>query len=229
MRRRVVVVDDDAISRRGLAELLADHPSIEVVAAVSHEEATRWSEEWDEADIAVIDAADDRARGDQFPGVAVVEAVRRQRSSGQTMVVVITAHFFDDALRRRMREAQADYFYHRSEIADAEALVAAVLQPAPSHLGVPPESDPEALHRLGITRSTRVNRAVNFASEHGGPSGLLGGRQGRRASARVRAAFNRVAQLQVVNEDGTVPERPQEHPSLQQVDRFVRWATRTKH
>ena len=228
MRRRVVVVDDDAISRRGLAELLADHPAIEVLAALNHDEATRWTAEWDEADIAVVDAADDRARVDQFPGVAVVEAIRRQRSSDQTTVVVVTAQFFDAAVRRRMREAQADYFYHRSEVADAEALVAAVLQPAPSHFGVPAEPDPEVLHRLGVTRSTRVNRAVHFAFGQDVPPGLPGGRQSRRSSARMRAAFNTVARLQVVNEDGTVPDRPQDHPSLQQIDRFVRWATKIK-
>jgi DNA-binding NarL/FixJ family response regulator len=228
MRKRVVVVDDDDISRRGLSEILADQAGIEIAAALDHHKAATWSGEWDGIDVAVVDAADERRRGDQFPGVAVVEAIRRYRSPDETMVVVITGHFFDDAVRRRMREAQADYFYHRSELADAGSLVSAVLQPDGGHHHVPDETDHEALHRLGITNATRVNQAVRYAGEVGGATGLLRGRTSRRAADRLRAAFNTAARLQPVNQDGAPPERAQDHPSLPQIQRFLDWATKAK-
>ena len=228
MRLRVVVVDDDDISRRGLTEILADQAGIEIAAALDHREATAWSTQWADIDVAVVDAADERRRGDQFPGVAVVEAIRRYRSPGETTVVVITGHFFDDAVRRRMREAQADYFYHRSEVADAEALIAAVLHPEQTRRRVPAETDREVLHRLGVNSATRVNQAVSYASEFGGATGLSSGRTSRRAADRLRAAFNATARLQPVNQDGTPPERAQDHPSLPQIQRFLDWATKAK-
>jgi DNA-binding NarL/FixJ family response regulator len=229
MRRRVVVVDDDDIIRRGLAEILADDPEIEVVGALDHAQGAAWGLEWDRVDVAVVDAADERRRGDQFPGVAVVEAVRRYRSSTETVVIVITGHFFDDAIRRRMREAKADYFYHRSEVSDASALISAVLGSDPRKHRVPAEADVEALHRLGVTSATRVNPAVEYAGAHSGSTGLVPARSSRRAVGRLRSTFNTAARLTPVNQDGTVPERPQDHPSLPQIQRFLDWATKAKH
>lgn len=102
-RGRVVIVDDDDISRRGLAELLGDRPEIDVVAALTHDQARAWQAEWDGVDVLVVDAADDRCQLDHFLRVAVVESVRRRRRSDQTAVIVVTGHFFNDAVRRRMR------------------------------------------------------------------------------------------------------------------------------
>jgi hypothetical protein len=63
---------------------------------------------WWEVDVVVVDAADDRRDDDHFPGVEVVEIVRRHRSVHLTTIIVITGHFFDDAVRTRIREAKAD-------------------------------------------------------------------------------------------------------------------------
>ena len=49
-----------------------------------------------------------------------------------------------------------------------------------------------------------------------------------RSWARMRYSFNDVARLNPVNADGRPPERRQEAPSLTQIERFVRWATRVK-
>jgi len=226
--QRVVVVDDDDLSRRGMAELLGDRPDLQVLAALTHDQALRHPR-WDGVDVALVDAADARQEDDQFPGVEVVEAVR-ERGGDRTTVIVITGHFLDDAVRRRMREAGADYYYNRIDIQDAAALYQAVLsckdQPPP---GVPPEQDPEHMFRLGVTEGTRVNDGVRFAREHPVDSGLSAGRtRGARARLRYRRIFGRQTHLNPVNSDGRPPERAQEDPSISQIQRFLDWATKTK-
>lgn len=227
MSRRVVIVDDDDISRRGLAELLGDRPEIDVVAALTHDQARAWQEQWDGVDVLVVDAADDRCQLDQFPGVAVVEAVRRRRRPDQTVVIVVTGHFFNDAVRRRMREARADFFYHRSELVAAERLYQAVLFPERAGRAVPDPADPEASFRLGVTGATRVNRAVAHATDQG-LMAALAERCGlrRRIWQHRRRDFNAQARLNPANADGRPPERAQSDPSLPQIERFLRWATR---
>src|ERR1035437_5209791 len=105
MRKRVVVVDDDDIGRRGLAELLADRPELIVAGSLVHDEALEWDTEWDTIVMAIVVAADSRRDDAPFPGVGLCDHIHRRRSHLQTMVVVLTGHFFDDAVRRRMPEA----------------------------------------------------------------------------------------------------------------------------
>jgi CheY-like chemotaxis protein len=230
MRKRVVVVDDDDISRRGLAELLSDRPEIEVVGSLVHSDALEWASEWDSVDTALVDAADSRRDDDHFPGVGVVDHIRRRRNRTETMVIVLTGHFFDDAVRRRMREAEADFFYHRSELQDSADLYKAILHPELSRSGVPDGVDPEAEFRLGVVSGTRTNDAVRYAHSTNLEARLLrrGGDRSR-SWARLRTSFNDVAHLHPVNADGTPPERDQRDPSLTQIERFLHWATRVKN
>ncbi len=224
----MVVVDDDDVTRRGIAELLADRPELDVLVSLTHDQALGHPR-WDGVDIALIDAGDPRKIEDQFPGVDVVESIRT-RGGESTTVVIITGHFFDDACRRRMREAGADFYYNRIDLLDAAALYEAVLgckdQIPP---GVPPEQDSEQMFRLGISGATRVNEGLRFAREHP-MAGISGSEYGKgpRARLRYRRLFGRHAQLQAVNADGRPPEREQETPSLPQIQRFVDWATKIK-
>ncbi|MCQ0008080.1 hypothetical protein [Actinomadura madurae] len=226
---RVVVVDDDEINRYGMACVLDADPRIELVAAIGHDDALSGAHVWERADVAVVDAADHRRDGDQFPGVAVVEHARRTVPAGRLTVIVVTGHFFDDAVRRRMREARADFFYHRSDMADAEALRAAVLRPDLARRRVPPPRDPEAQFRHGVTDATKVNRAIDYAVRQ-----VLEERIAERAEPRsrrwirLRDEFNRVARLTPVTSDGRRPDRPQDLPSLPQISRFLTWATKIK-
>ncbi len=226
MSTRVIVVDDDDIIRRGSGEVLADHPDIEVTALLTHKEALQWSD-WSLPDVVIVDAADERESTDQFPGVGVVERIRRGDGDRQPLIVVITGHFFDDAVRRRMREARADFFYHRSEVQDAGALHAAVLQSGVGRDGgVPEPRDPEAQFRLGVTATTRVNEGVTTALTLGlhAPAG----KDRSRARSRLRQTFNLGTRLHPVNRDGTTPDREQGEPSFVQIQRFLQWATKTK-
>jgi CheY-like chemotaxis protein len=224
---RVVVVDDDDINRRGMASLLDEDAEIEVVGSVTHADALGRPDLWAGVDVALVDAADERNRADHFPGVAVVEEVRRHRPRGQTVIVVITGHFFDDAVRRRMREAQADFYYHRSEVGDARSLREAVLEPE-AHRRVPGPVDAEDLFNQGVTDETRVNRAVTYAAEHGLESAMAEEGRPRRSWLRLRREFNREARLSPVTVDGRRPDRPQVLPSRPQIARFLQWATRVK-
>ncbi len=222
-----MVVDDDDLSRRGIAELLADRPEIEVVGALTHVEALL-RPGWDLVDVVIVDAADERRDDDQFPGVGVVEAIRAGGGNDVT-VVVITGHFFDDAIRRRMREAGADFFYNRIEVQDSAVLYQAVLEPDELRRGVPAESDPETLFRLGVTPGTRVNAGVQRARELRWQDQLSGGAIRRaRDRMRLRRSLGDEARLTAVNSDGRQPDRPQTVPSLSQIQRFLEWATRTK-
>lgn len=227
MRTSVVVVDDDDISRRGFGEVLADHDDIDVVGMFSHEAAMRWDGPWRAVDVVIVDAADERRTDDHFAGVAVVERVRRMSDDRSPVIIVVTGHFFDDAVRRRMREADADFFYHRSELQDAASLHAAVLRPDAARVGVPDVRDPEALFRLGITPSSRVNDGVRAAGDMALSTEPDGGARSR-PRTRLRQVLNRSARLNPVNRDGTIPDREQQTPSFPQIERFLEWATRAK-
>jgi len=224
---RVVVVDDDDINRRGIASLLGEDPGIDVVGSVTHADALGRPDLWDGVDVALVDAADERNHADNFPGVAVVEEVRRHRPRGQTVIVVITGHFFDDAVRRRMREAQADFYYHRSEVGDARSLRDAVLHPD-AHRRVPGPVDPAELFNQGVTDDTRVNRAVSYAATQRIGAAMADQDRPRRSWLRLRKDFNREARLSPMTVDGRLPDRPQVLPARPQIVRFLQWATRVK-
>jgi CheY-like chemotaxis protein len=223
---RVLVVDDDDIARRGMGAILEERPEIEVVGLLTHDQALAWEGDWAALDVVVVDAADPRRPDDHFPGVAVVERAQEAGGSRPPVVVVITGHFFDDAVRRRMREARADFFYHRSQVQEAEALCRAVLHPEAARAGVPEVTDPEVLFQLGIVGSSRVNEGVRAARDLGLAGPGTGGRS--RARTRLRSTFNRAARLNPVNRDGSQPDRTQPDPSFPQIERVLRWATRTK-
>ncbi|GLY86613.1 hypothetical protein [Actinoallomurus iriomotensis] len=225
---RVVVVDDDAVNRHGMAALLSASDRITLAGAYDHDEALTVDDVWSEADVAIVDAADHRRTTDQFPGVAVVEHIRRHAQ--RLTVIVVTGHFFDDAVRRRMREARADFFYHRADMADAEALYDAVLHPESARRRVPEPRDPEGQFRHGVSEHTRVNRAVGYALENALEERLAEHAEPRsRRWLRLRGDFNRVARLTPVTSDGRRPDRPQDEPSLPQITRFIAWAMKVKH
>jgi CheY-like chemotaxis protein len=226
--RRVVIVDDDELWRVKTAELLGARSDLVVTAAATHDVAAAWVDQWRTVDVAIVDAGDIRRQDDQFPGVGVVRQARRHGRDGM-VVMVVTGHFLDDALRWRMREAGADYFHHRSEVQDADALYRAVMHPVAERRGVPDILDPEAAFRVGVVRGTRVNAGLDFAVEHDLVHRRDGDRSPRsRQWARWRREFNQITRLHTVNADGTAPDRDQTAPSYDQIGRMYRWATRAK-
>ncbi|MEU8104894.1 hypothetical protein AB0C18_14350 [Nonomuraea muscovyensis] len=217
--RQLMIVDDD-ISRHGLAAIVSSAPDLEVAAALDHRRALVWSG-WQQIDVALVDAADERREDDHFPGVAVVEAIRA--SGSRATVIVLTGHFFDGAIRRRMKEAKAAYLYHRSELLDAAVLLETVRDP---RRAVPDPIDPEEEIRHGLSRYSHVNRAVLHALERTCKPPSPSGGNPARAWERLRRDFNREAELIAMTPDGRLPDRRQELPSLPQISRLLQWATR---
>ncbi|MEI7593637.1 MAG: response regulator [Actinomycetes bacterium] len=221
MPKRAVIIDDDELSRRGMESILADN-RVTVLASMSHDEFDEYLLDWNLVDVLIVDAADERCIDDHFPGVHVVEAARRRCHPARLSIIVVTRHFDDDALRRRMREAQADFFFRRSDLRSASQFCDAVLRPKDQVAGIPDPTDPRALIQMGIGDGTRVNDAIRFLLAN-----PLGG-SARRSTSRLRSQFNEVAHLHVTNADGTAPDRNQGTPSQPQINRFIEWATRSK-
>ncbi len=149
MATRVVGIDDDDISRRGLGELLSDHPDIDVAGMLTHHGAMLWDGDWSAVDVVVVGAADGRRADDSSAGVNVVDHVRQASGSRDPMIIVVAGPFFGDPEGRRLWEDRADFFYHRAEVQDAASLHAAVLRtdrgsslPRPGELGQPGRDDP---------------------------------------------------------------------------------------
>lgn len=157
-RRRVVIVDNDAVTRAGVRAILEGCDQIEVVTAVDHDRALAFSQEWDDFDVALVDASDARRGGDQFPGVAVVEAARSRRGPQELMIIILTGQSLHEGLRRRMWEARADFFVARDEGMTETELIGIVLNPTESRR-LPPEAPLVAAH-LGVSSGTAVNTLV---------------------------------------------------------------------
>jgi hypothetical protein len=222
-RQRIAVIDDNLITRNGDVVALAAHPLIDVVAAVDHDESLTWpDDQWAELDAVLVDAArpfDDENRyrdDDHFPGVGVVLRAREVRPD--LLVIVVTGRFFDDGLRRRMKEAGADFFYFRDHLRAPEHLHRAVLEPDERTGGVPDVQDPETLTALGIDDHSVVNRFVSYLDARGGLGATGLGRKRTRSSDKTRAEAT-TAGIRAVNKTTGTPShaRNQRNPSRRQL------------
>jgi CheY-like chemotaxis protein len=227
MPLRIAIVDDDEIARAIMGDLLTQQCDLEVVATMPHQMALGQTTLWSDIDVAIVDGADVRRTDDHFPGVNVVRHLRIQSRS--TMVMVITGFFFEDALRWRMKEAGAHFYYHRSELTDPEDLVRAVRTPVGRAPEIPAVSGPGELMVHGIGRGTRINDAVDFSLERRLPD-VFHQRPDPRARRwlRLRQEFTDIAHAVPINADGTPPDRPQKMISWDQIERIHRWATRVQ-
>jgi DNA-binding NarL/FixJ family response regulator len=219
--RRVAIVDDDLWIRNGRAQALATVDAIDVVATLDHAQAIDAAGLWESVDVALVDAWDHRAGFDRFPGVAVVETIRRARTPAETTIIVITGHVVNDMLRLRMAEAGADYFYGHDDVGGVAELVAVVTEPGSDHR---PEVPAETMRGLGVLPGSRPNAALAWIRDEGFDAAFSGESQkalpvSRRAIMRIRreiSAIARVAEPQPTG--GTHDAR---WPDWQHVVRFV--------
>ena len=219
----VSVIDADELARRGCFAILDDAPGIRSVTAMDHDAALEVGG-WEPGSVVLVDPVDRKQDGDQIPGAAVVERIR-ERAGRSVTVVVVSRAWPDDPVRRRMIEAGADRYVSHAELCTAAQLVRVVLAPQTAS-PVPQPVDDEQLLRLGITRRSRVNLGVRaLYDECLVPEAGWVGPRGRDRLAR-RRRFNDHARLEPVGADGLAPGRPQEVPSLAQIQRFAAWATR---
>jgi CheY-like chemotaxis protein len=219
--RRVVIIDDDLWIRNGRAQALAAVPGIAVVATMDHSEAVNSTGRWEDVDVALVDAWDHRAGFDRFPGVAVVEAIRRARTPAETTIIVITGHVVNDMLRLRMSEAGADYFYGHDDVAGIDELVGVVNEPGVEHR---PQLSAEELRELGIRPGGRPNAALAWIRAEGYDDAFSGESQkalpvSRRAIMRIRREIAGIAR--VAEPPATGAAHDVRWPEWQNVVRFV--------
>lgn len=217
---RVAIIDDDLWIRTGRRTALSQFPDIEVVAAV--EPDTAMSLDWNEVDVAVVDAHDPSQPWDRYPGVRVVEAIRKTRKSSETTIIVISGRLLEPMLRLRMAEAGADYFYAHIDVPTPESLARIIQHPSPSSLASPP--DDRLLAEIGLRSWSRPNEALRWLEVSGnerffrgtGTQKTAGG--SRRVLDRVRDQVSRVAHLDPALGD---PEKRPGDVSWRDVVKFV--------
>ncbi len=232
-RRRVAVVDDNELTRLGFVEALRASPAVEVAGELTHAEALEWDAEWRGVDVVLVDAADEKRGGDQFPGVGVVRRVREAAGDEGPVVIVVTGHALHDGLRYRMAQAQADLFFYRSDLSSSADLLEVVLHPEAQRRAVPPVADPSRLEALGISRGSDMERLVGYVEEHGLEEALDPDQPSRadprsRRWLRHRRAMADEAGVRPVNM--TTGNRPMdwEAPSIRQLSRLWGWAARIR-
>jgi CheY-like chemotaxis protein len=207
-------------------------PALELVAAFGHDEALAWKGSWATVDVVVVDAAAEDRPGDQFPGVTVVRRVRSRAGRGP-LIVVVTGHYLHDGLRHRMAEAEADFFYLRSDLRSPDALVDVVLHPDRHRRGVPPVTDRHAPDLLGVGTGSDVESFVGWVDDEGlGPNFEVGERprdQPRsRRWAHVRRQAAQAGRIEPRNLTTGDAPRGQKTPSIRQLARLWEWAARVR-
>lgn len=226
VRRRVVLVDDDAWVRNGEAAMLARIPDIEVVAHVGFQEALAWAEEWDDVDVVVLDAYDRSAGFDRFLGAQVVEGIRRRRLSTETLVVVVSGRVSNPHLRLRMAEVGADFFYDRDEIDDLDVLVSVIRSPDEQRRTTPGER--RDLEARGLSSRSCPHRFLGWLRDQGLEEAFCPGLPqhgtglSRRRIIAIRAAAARIGGLRPApGRLGGGPQRRGGDPTWREVVDFV--------
>ena len=139
--------------------VLDAHDDIEVVHAMSHDDATEWSDEqFGEFDCAVVEVIDELARNeagtDLFSGIDALERLRRL----PVTTYAVTPHRHHPIVEQRIYQSGADFIYRQFEINDAEWFVSQLISPDESHRVRPVPST--ELQKFGAERS-RTNDAVD--------------------------------------------------------------------
>lgn len=221
--KRVAIVDDDYWALEGQRARLADVPGIDVARTATHTDAAGWVTEWDDIDAAIIDAFDATETFDRFPGVGVVESVRRRRTPTETTVIVISGHMNNQLLKQRLFEAGADYFYHRIDIQTLDSLVAAITTPAPAQRAA--ATHPSALKAYGLRPGSRPNAAIAAVKTAKLEQALdaevpqKGTAAGRRAFINLRANVARHARLE--GDQHTASAADRQTPTWRETKRFL--------
>lgn len=131
-----------------------------------------------------------------------------------------------------MANADADFFFLRSELRTAAELVNVVLHPERYRRGVPPLSDPEVGRSFGLHEDVDVEAFVDYVETESlgaelGPDAPRSDPRSRRW-VRLRRDMAAVGKIDPVNL--TTGDRPldQDAPSIRQLSRLWTWAARIR-
>lgn len=226
-----MLIDDNELTLDAFAAPLRRCAGVDLVAAVGHTDALA-IESWSDIDVVVLDAADEKRVGDQFPGVGVVRHIRARQGLARPVIAIVTGHFQNDGLRRRMAEVDADFFFHRANLRSVDILTDFVLDPDVYRRAIPPVSGDARDVAPGLTHRSRVDELVSYVERYELEGELMETRTGhgatsRRAWLRHRRALSEIARIDAVNlTTGTSPRSEQRYPSIHQVRRLWLWAAR---
>lgn len=141
---RVLLADDHALFRRGMAELLAESPEVEVIGEASDgREAVDLAQEL-APDVILMDV--------HMPTAGGVEAVRRLKSSTEVRVLMLTVSDKDEDLLGAI-DAGADGYLLKN--AEPEELVAAIRHVASGHSALSPEVTGKVMRRAAGSDAAR--------------------------------------------------------------------------
>ena len=182
----VVIVDDDEWIRRGRGDGLKAYHDITVRALLDPAGAMAF--DFSGVDVVIVDAHDERQEWDRYPGVGVVERIRRDRSPEETLIVVVSGHTLDPMLRLRMAEAGADFFYAHLDLPTPESLADAIRHPDRSRRT--DLLDRTALASLGLHPWSRPNAALRW-TEDAGAEGLFTAEASQKSAGGSRRAMTR--------------------------------------
>lgn len=108
---RVLVADDHAVVRRGLRQILSEHPDMDEPGEVSDYgelfEALRGEEEWDAV---VLDV--------RMPGGNALDALQRIRKLEPGLAILVLSAHAEDELAVRMIQAGADGYLSKGSASD---------------------------------------------------------------------------------------------------------------
>lgn len=193
-----------------------------------------WGDRWTDIDVVVVDAADEGAMGDHFPGVGVVKAIRANQGDKLPVVVVVTGHYLSDGLRHRMAGAGADFFFFRGNLRLDSAIVDIVCHPENYRRGVPSVADKDRRRLMGITPHTDVEAIVDYVVDPELRDAFDSENPQRneprsRKWLRHRKAIAKAAGVEPVN-IGTGEKRMGKNdcPSLRQLSVIYAWLAKTK-
>ncbi len=190
--RRVVIIDDNAITAYGAETLLAPDPRIDVVATLTHAEAMAATLAWESIDVVLLDVTDPD-QPDQFPGIAVARKIRAIAPGPAPSLVVLTDRFAHEGLRRRLREAKADFCFLREDVRAKLDLCELVMHPERWRRTPQPEPRPPDPN-LGLNERSDVNAVIAYMAHHGlAAAWTSGNRQRTREDHHHRAELTRLA------------------------------------
>lgn len=144
---RILLADDHALFRRGMAELLAESPEVKVIGEASDgQEAVELAEEL-APDVVLMDV--------HMPTAGGVEAVRRLKARSQVRILMLTVSDKDEDLLGAI-EAGADGYLLKN--AEPGELVSAIRQVAAGHGALSPEITGKVM-RSAVTRSGNADES----------------------------------------------------------------------
>ena len=112
---QVMLVDDHPLVRRGLAELIADEPSLEVCQQVSTGEEALQTIEQASPDLLIVDLA--------LPGISGMELIKRIRARDIEVHILVTSMHDESLFAERCLRAGANGYVNK-EVATEKIIVA---------------------------------------------------------------------------------------------------------